>query len=237
MRSKAQFWRTVVGLVMFSVAFGYVEAAVVVYLRALYTPMRMHFHPALSANDIFPLLSLEQLRALGPEHTTRLKIELAREFATLLMLASVALTAARKPREWLAALLVCFGIWDMAFYASLKLLLSWPASLFTWDILFLLPVPWVGPVLAPLLVSVSMVTAGLTSLWREYRDEPLHMTGLRWISIVLGGLIVFAAFIFDFRNTARGGNPNPFQWGLFLIGLGIALFAFASTLRRHRKIG
>lgn len=235
MRSKSQFWRIVVGLVVFSVAFGYVEAAVVVYLRSIYVPVRMHFYPALSPNELFPLLSLDQLRVLGPEHTMRLKIELAREFATLLMLAGVALIAGRKPREWLAALLVCFGIWDIAFYASLKLLLNWPASLFTWDILFLLPVPWVGPVLAPLLVSVAMVSAGLISLWREYGERPLQMTALRWISVVLGGVIVFAAFIYDFRNTASGGNPNAFHWGLFLIGLAVALFAFASSLRRRRK--
>src|SRR5690349_2988847 len=154
MPSKTQFWRTITGLVLFAIAFGYVEAAVVAYLRSIYTPLRAHFYPPSSAGELFPLLTLDQLRALGPEHTARLNTELGREFATLLMLSSVALVAARKPREWIAAFVLCFGIWDITFYAFLKLLLNWPASLLTWDILFLLPVPWVGPVIAPILVSI-----------------------------------------------------------------------------------
>jgi len=91
-----------------------VEAAVVVYLRSIYNPLRVHFYPG-SSSELFPLLSLEQLRILGPEHVARLKIEIGREIATLLMLAGAALTAARKSREWVAAFLVCFGIWMSPF--------------------------------------------------------------------------------------------------------------------------
>lgn len=235
MRSKTQFWRIVVGLILFSIAFGYVEATVVAYLRAIYTPLRSHYFGRTSAGELFPLLSLNQLRALGPEHILRLKTELAREFATMLMLSGVALIAARKPREWIAAFVLCFGIWDITFYGFLKLLLDWPASLLTWDILFLLPVPWVGPVLAPILVSVSMIVAGLFGLWREYCDSPVPMTRARWALIALGGLLVFAAFIYDFPNTARGGNPNAFRWDLFLIGEGMALLAFVTAAWHGRK--
>jgi hypothetical protein len=236
MHSKTQFWRTVAGLVLFAVAFGYVEAAVVAYLRSIYTPVRAHFYAPSSAGELFPLLSLDQLRALGPEHIARLNTELGRELATLLMLSGVALTAARKPREWIAAFVLCFGIWDITFYGSLKVLLNWPASLLTWDILFLLPVPWVGPVIAPILVSVSMIIAGFLGLWLEYNENPFHMTRARWLFIGLGGLLVFAAFIYDFPNTARGGNPNAFRWDIFSIGEGIALLAFITAVWRPRKV-
>ena len=142
--SRAEFWRVIAGLVIFSAAFGYVEAAVVAYLRSIYTPLRMHFYPG-SADDLFPLLSLEQLRMAGHEHIVRLKTELGRELATMLMLGGAALVLARNVRQWVAAFLICFGVWDTAFYLFLKLLLHWPASLLTWDILFLIPVPWTGP--------------------------------------------------------------------------------------------
>jgi hypothetical protein len=234
-RSKGQFWRTIAGLVLFAVAFGYVEAAVVAYLRSIYTPLRGHFYPG-SSNELFPLLSLDQLRVLGPEHVTRLKIELGREVATLLMLAGVAVAAACNLREWAAAFVLCFGIWDIAFYSFLKLLLSWPASLLTWDILFLLPVPWVGPVLAPILVSLSMIGAGLMVLWHEHTRRPVHIGRARWALILAGGLIVFAAFIADFRNTAAGGNPSAFHWGLFLIGEAVGLLAFCEALVRARAV-
>jgi hypothetical protein len=177
------------------------------------------------------LLSLEQLRTLGPEHLLRLKTELGREFATLLILAGPAVIAARNMREWVAAFLVCFGIWDITFYLFLKLLLHWPASLLTWDILFLVPVPWTGPVITPVLVSLSMIGSGLTVLWREYHGRPVHITGLRWGLILLGGILIVAAFIWDYRNTANGGMPHAFNWILFLSGEVIGLLSFASSLR------
>src|SRR5690242_14368047 len=116
MASRSQWWRVVVGLVIFGVAFGYVEAAVVAYLRSMYAPIRAQLYPAVPPGELFPLLTLDQLVAFGPEHTARLKIELGREFATLAMLASVGLIAARRAREWIAAFVICFGVWDIAFY-------------------------------------------------------------------------------------------------------------------------
>jgi hypothetical protein len=231
MASRRQWWRVLVGLIIFGVAFGYLEAAVVPYLRAMYAPVRAHFYPTAPLGELFPLLTLQQLSALGPEHITRLKIELGRELATLAMLASLGLIVARTAREWIAAFVVCFGVWDIAFYVSLKLLLNWPASLLTWDILFLLPVPWVGPVIAPLLVSVSMIAAGVVVLWREYNNRPVYIARSRWAVIILGGAIVVAAFVWDFRNTGVGRSPNPFNWPLFLVGELTGLFAFASALR------
>jgi hypothetical protein len=234
-QSVGEWWRVIAGLVLFSVTFGYVEAAVVAYLRTIYTPLHAHFYPG-SASEIFPLLSLEQLRTLGPEHLLRLKTELGREFATLLMLAGAAVIAARNMREWAAAFLICFGIWDITFYLFLKLLLQWPASLLTWDILFLLPVPWTGPVITPVLVSLSMIGSGLILLWREYHGRPVRITGVRWGLILLGGLLIFAAFIWDFRNTASGGNPNSFNWILFLAGEAVGLLSFASSLRLRGSV-
>jgi len=221
------------GLALFAIAFGYVEAAVVAYLRSMYAPLRAHYYSA-TAGDLFPLLSVEQLRALGPEYVARLKIELGRELATLLMLAGAAVAATRRPREWLAAFVLCFGIWDLSFYVFLKLLLGWPASLLTWDILFLLPAPWVGPVLAPVLVSISMIGAGWIALGREHAGRPLHMGAAGWCGVWLGGALVFAAFVADFRNTASGGNPNAFHWWLFGVGELVALGAFAAGMPRRR---
>ena len=224
----------ITGLVLFSVAFGYVEAVVVVYIRSIYASIRAHVYPG-SAQELFPLLTLSQLRTLGPEHLLHFKAELVRELATLLMLAGAALPAARHFREWIAAFLVCFGIWDMTFYLSLKILLNWPASLLTWDILFLVPVPWTGPVLTPVLVSLSMIASGLVVLWREHQGRPVHITGAHWAGILLGGILIFLAFIWDFRNTANGGIPHSFNWLLFATGEAVGLLSFAGSLRPHSK--
>jgi hypothetical protein len=235
-RPRVELWRIVAGLLIFSAAFGYVEAAVVAYLRSIYTPLRVHLYPR-SSGELFPLLSVDQLLILGPEHIVRLKTELGRELATLLVLTGAALSVARNLREWVAAFLVCFGIWDITFYIFLKLLLDWPASFLTWDILFLIPVPWTGPVIAPVLSSLSMIGCGLILLRREYDNKTVYITRLRWALILLGGALVIGAFVSDFWNISTGGYPNPFNWVLFLSGEAVGLLSFVSSLRHTQRIG
>jgi hypothetical protein len=221
--------------VLFGAAFGYVEAAVVAYLRSIYAPWHTHFYPARPADDLFPLLTVDQLHELGPEHVTRLKIELGRELATLLMLGGAALIAGRNIREWVAIFVACFGVWDITFYVGLKALLNWPASLWTWDILFLLPVPWVGPVIAPVLVALSMIAVGFAVLWREYRSDPVEIGWRRWVAILLGGILVFVAFTADFVNIMKGGYPSAFHWPLFFAGETVWFLAFLTAFNRHEK--
>ena len=219
MEDRTRAWRRIVtALVVFGISFGYVEAAVVDYLRTIYDPLRRQLHPERPPEDLFPLISISQLQSAGPEHNRRLRTELGREAATLIMLASVALAGTRNRRQWLAAFLIAFGVWDISFYGGLKLLLNWPASLFTWDILFLIPVPWVGPVLSPILVSLSMIAAGLFVLRRDLEGNLPPFRWFQWALIFSGGLIVVLAFTWDFRNTSAGGMPNPFNWPLFILG-------------------
>jgi len=218
--------RVLLALLLFGAAFGYVEAAVVVYLRAHYDPMRRDALAEQPDGELFPMLQLEHLERAGPQYVNMLWTELGRELATLLMLAAVGLAVGRNVRQWLAAFIIAFGVWDIFFYLFLKLLIDWPGSIWTWDILFLLPVPWVGPVISPVLVAVSMIVAGAVILWRESRGRPIQFRWFHWVSIVGGGLIVIVAFCWDFQNTAAGGMPNPFNWPLFAFGEGIGLAAF-----------
>src|SRR5262249_18544529 len=117
----------------------------------------------------------------------------------------------------------------------LKVLLDWPGSLLEEDLLFLLPVPWVGPVLAPLLVSLSMIGAGVVALGRDLRGRPVRLSGLHWAAVTAGGLILVLAFCWDFRNTSAGGEPNPFQWQLFALGEGLGLVGFVHALWAGRR--
>ncbi len=224
------WWRTVAGIILFGTAFGYVEAAVVAYLRAIYSPYHAHYYPTAAADDLFPLMTLDQLHEMGPEHETRLKIELGRELATILMLAGAAVMAARNMREWFAIFVACFGVWDITFYVGLKVLIHWPASLMTWDLLFLLPVPWVGPVITPVVVASSMIVMGLAVLWREYRGDPIKIGRGRWALILLGWVLLLVAFMADVANTTNGGYPKTFQWLLFIVGEVTWLSAFLVAL-------
>src|SRR3989339_548079 len=131
-------YRTFVLVTIFSIAMGLFEAIVVVYLRQLYYPQGFDFPLA-----AFP--------------ASRLSVEWLREACTIVMLAALGLMTGRNASGRFAFFILSFGIWDIVYYLGLKWLLNWPASLFTWDILFLIPVAWTGPVLAPVICSFTMI--------------------------------------------------------------------------------
>src|SRR5271170_7205307 len=103
--------RLIAALVLFGVSFGYLEAAVVVYLRSIYDPLRERIHPGREPGQLFPLISPEELAAAGPENPRRLAIEIGREVATMAMLAGFALAIGSNLYECIAAFAVAFGIW------------------------------------------------------------------------------------------------------------------------------
>ena len=220
-------------LLLFGTAFGYLEAAVVSYLRELHEPARQRFYPGRAAGDLFPLLTLDQLHAMGAGQMHLLATEVGREAATIVMLAAVALAVARNAGSWGAAFVMAFGAWDITFYLFLKVLLGWPESLLTWDILFLLPVPWVGPVLAPVLVSAAMITAGVWHFRREGCGDPIHIGGRHWAGILAGAVVIIVSFAMDYAKIMSGGMPRDFHWAIFLAGLGFSCFSYAhAALRR-----
>ena len=142
---------------LFAIAMGYVEAAVVVYLRALYYP------------DGFPIpvqLGTLPIRFTRiPEFEKRmprnmLRTEVGREAATMVMLVSLALLVGSTSLQMLGVFLLAFGVWDIFYYVFLRVLIRWPDSWKTLDVLFLIPVPWIGPVWLPISISLVMVAVG-----------------------------------------------------------------------------
>jgi len=218
--------RPILVLLLFGIAFGYLEGAVVVYLRALHEPVRLHYYPGRNANELFPLLTLDQLRTAAPEQQKILAIEIGREASTMIMLAAIALAVSQSRRQWLAAFAIVFGVWDTVFYLTLKLLLGWPASLLTWDILFLIPVPWVGPVITPVLVALAMIAGGIWCLRRDAAGNPLRIARWNTAGVLLGALIIIISFTLDYRNILAGGQPNPFHWGVFALGIAVGAGSF-----------
>jgi hypothetical protein len=203
-------------LVTYAVAMAYVESAVVVYLRAIYYPQGF----------TFPLAPLPPGMAA---------IEIGREAATLVMLLGVAMLAGMQRWERFLAFGVSFGVWDLFYYVWLWLLIGWPPSLLTWDVLFLIPVPWIGPVLAPVIVSVLLVVGGLL-LWRKgARGEPVRFPIPLRILALTGALLVLGSFVLDFRLVLRQMEPPPFRWGLFGIGVSLGVVALVLAVREQSR--
>ena len=198
------------------------------------SPVREQAFHGQHHDELFPLITLRQLEAAGDSHTV--EIEVGREAATLVMLAAAGLAIAGNFRQWLAGFMISFGVWDIFYYVFLRVLLGWPKSLATWDLLFLMPVPWASPVVAPVLVSLSMIAAGAAILWRDAADRPIEFRASHWALILGGGLTVIVAFCWDWRHTMSGGWPHPFHWPLFALGeaIGMAGFLHACLSRAKR---
>ena len=142
----------------FALAFGFVEAAVVIYLRAA-TGLLPGY-----AGTLSEVQRMGRGTALYPAAVTQfpqslLTVEVLREGATIVMLVSFAMLAAAGARERSAVFLWTFALWDISYYAGLWATIRWPASLTDLDVLFLIPVPWVAQVWFPLLVSVLALIA------------------------------------------------------------------------------
>lgn len=159
---------TILTVIIFAVAFAFMESAVVVYLRHLLGASQ----PAIDKDEV--LLLLPGIAFLEPKtafdiiaNSRLLNVELIREASTLIMLATVALLAARNIKEGFAYFFLAFGIWDIFYYVFLKLTIDWPKSFFDLDTFFLLPVPWIGPVFVPVIISLTMIGLSLIYLKRR----------------------------------------------------------------------
>jgi hypothetical protein len=194
-----------VWLWLLGLAVGWFEASVVVYLRQLYYPSGFHF-PVLITWD----------RVVG--------VEVIREVASILLLAAGARLAGRHLLERFAAFLLLFGIWDLVYYGALKIVLGWPEGLGTWDVLFLIPAPWVGPVWAPCAVSLALLGAGTYLYWTA--DRVRRIRPLDWLVEILAGLIVISSFLAESRAVVEARTPEHFPAWLFWVGwlMGLAWF-------------
>lgn len=166
-------WRRLFVISVFAGAFGYVEAAVVVYLRAA-MGLLPGYMGTLADVARLSVQAYQQAHSVNQLPQSLLTVEILREAATLFMLITLALLAAARARERWAAFLWAFAVWDISYYAALWLTVRWPFSLTNLDVLFLIPVPWLAQVWFPVLVS-SLTLAGIAwakaSGRREYRID------------------------------------------------------------------
>jgi len=165
-------WFRLAVITVFALAMAYLESAVVVYLRTIF-PSTMNLatfapHPRTVwfSLPLFTLLRPEALSSVLPQ--SRLAtIEVAREATTIVMLLCVAWLAGRSFKTRAAFFIYAFGIWDIGYYAFLYVLLGWPTSLGSLDVLFLIPGPWVAPVFVPMVISAVMILGAVMLLRGE----------------------------------------------------------------------
>lgn len=160
------FWRknklkiskkTLFYTLIFGIAFGVIEATVVIYLRAS-TGLLPGYEGSVfdvwrQANQIY--YDKELLESALP--SSLIVFELIREAATLVMLAMIAIISVTKINERFAIFVWTFAVWDLTYYIHLWLTIRWPTSLLSRDVLFLIPEPWFSQVWYPVLISSLMM--------------------------------------------------------------------------------
>ncbi|MBY0424825.1 MAG: hypothetical protein K2Q22_04235 [Cytophagales bacterium] len=204
-------------ILIFSIAMAALEGAVVVYLRELYYPDG--FTVALKLMDRNIIL-----------------VELMREAATIVMLAAIGWLAGDGFKDRLGYFFLSFAIWDIFYYVWLKVFIDWPSTFFEWDILFLIPITWLGPVWAPVVCSLSMIALAFALFFSN--DNSAFSKNVGWF--ILGSLLVLLSFMWDYGGLILGEGywrewnglledpqflarakylvPNEFHWGIFGLG-------------------
>ncbi|MBN2088654.1 hypothetical protein JW964_03530 [candidate division KSB1 bacterium] len=218
---------------------GLLETIVVVYLRELYYPDGFRFPLALIPPKI-------------------ISVELLREICTIVMLLSIAMLTETTRYEKFAYFIYSFGVWDIVYYIGLKLLLDWPESLLTWDILFLIPITWLGPMLAPVICSMFMILLALEIVYLQEKKPGFVIKRLEWTLIIAGAVLIFISFIWDytkmlittglfsayqslleneqFKDFITHHIPEFFNWYLFLAGIFAISIAMVWMFRRNFQV-
>ncbi len=197
-------------VVIFAVAMAWVESAVVFYLRT-------------HINRIVPYQNYP-LPVVGGFGLA----ELVREFATLVMLLAVGILAGQTWRARIGYSAIAFGVWDIFYYIFLKVMCDWPRSLMDWDILFLIPLPWWGPVLAPVLIAALMIVWGTLATQSERPQREILPSVGAWSLNFIGMVLALYVFMTDtFRVSGKGLDtirqflPTYFNWPLFCVALAL----------------
>ncbi|MGD1846731.1 MAG: hypothetical protein ACFB10_15185 [Salibacteraceae bacterium] len=194
-------------LTIFSIAMAFLETAVVVYLRKLFYPDGFGF----------PLVPISQDLTV---------VEFWREVATMIMLLGAGVMAGKTAARRFAGFLFCFAIWDIFYYVFLKVLLDWPQAWGTWDVLFLVPFPWVGPFETPLLITCIMIGLSASMAWYDHRGIKAGLRWQEWTALITGSLVVIFSWVLDYFRFIETQFPNEVPWTL---SLDRALFEGAET--------
>ncbi|MFZ3137361.1 MAG: hypothetical protein WA126_08235 [Thermodesulfovibrionales bacterium] len=239
MKNTESIQKKIFLLTIFSIAMGFIEAVVVVYLRQIYYPEGFGF-PLKEA--IWGGLFLEYLR----------------EISTIVMLLTVSVLAGRMTYERFSYFLYCFGVWDIFYYVGLKALLDWPSSLLTWDVLFLIPVVWIAPILAPIVCATTIIIFSGFILYYQNKGYRVRINLLEWSLMSLGALVILITFIWDYSKIIIQGGflkrflslttdlnfqsivtsyiPNTYHWTLFILGEFLIFCSIVIFVRRMKSI-
>ncbi len=233
--SKRKFWI----ITIYAIAMAFLESAVVIYIRELYYKGGFNFPLEMNVNPFI------------------MNVEWVREIATIVMLVAIGYMTSKKSYEKFAYFIYAFAIWDIFYYVFLKLVIDWPSSLLTWDLLFLIPWSWLGPVITPLICSLLFIV--LAFLIVNYSDsrKNIKFSVLEWICFIGAGILVLYTWLYDYGSIIFSNGfyksfltlstnsefiaitskyvPTSYNWFLFCIAIILTIIGICSFYKRYRN--
>lgn len=198
-----------------ALAFGVVEGAVAVYLREIYVR-----DAGLGLTSRLPDLEVALVSLPEP----LLALEIAREAFTIVLLAAVGWLAGRRLADRAGAFLLSFGVWDLVYYVVIWLFTGWPMRPGAWDILFLIPIPWVAPVWAPAFVAIVFIVFGS---YLFFTPDLRRSYGVTDAAVLLAAtLLTLASFLVESQAAAVHRVPERFSSWLYWPGVALGIFWF-----------
>lgn len=206
---------------IYAIAMGYLESAVVIYLRqtAFGNPVQ-----------VFPI------RLLAPQLGA---VEFVREAATIIMLLAIGYLAGKNRFQRSMFFIYSFAIWDIFYYLFLKLFTGWPASFADFDVLFLIPLIWVSPVICPILISLLLTMTSTILIFLSTKCEDLRVNAVNLGLLLLGSTILFYSFTEQILRVLYYQGPKglehftpvAFDWSMFSIGFLILCITAMKTVK------
>ena len=228
-----ELWKKLAVVEIFALSMASIETLIVVYIRMLYytTGFKFPLNPYIE-----PWIY---------------NVEIIREFFTIIMLATVAILAAKKFTTRFAYFIYAFAVWDISYYIWLKIILNWPSSIFTWDILFLIPIPWIGPVITPVICAIIMATFAPLILNLDSKKKNVKINPKEWALLILGSILILYTWMIDFfklilnqgqftkllknpefQKTVAEFIPTTYNWPIFTLGITIIITAIIIWFKR-----
>jgi hypothetical protein len=209
-----------------ALAFGVIEGSVAVYLREIYVR-----DAAIAVSSRIPSLEVTLVSLPDP----LVMLEMVREACTIALLAALGWLSGRRFADRAGAFLLAFGIWDLTYYALLRVVLGWPTTVGAWDVLFLIPTPWVAPVWAPATVAVVFVVAGSYLFWTP--DAERRYSVLDAAILIAATLLTLASFLVETQAAIVHRVPARYATWLFWPGVAAGTLWFVHVERRRTQPG
>jgi hypothetical protein len=218
--SLSTTFKTFLIVVVFGIAFGYIEAAVVVYLRQIFYPDGFTF----------------PLTIFGIDALSRriLLTEIGREVATIVLIFTGAWLSGHNRQQRFAYFMIIFAVWDIFYYVWLKVLLDWPASIMDWDILFLIPVTWASPVLYPVLISATLIVFAAVILYFSCCGRSIKVKLLDWLAFSASIIIIIVSFCIPGLHSNQQNYASYFYRPLFAVGYLFGILVFLKCLLKSK---